>query len=89
MRVVEIHDKGEIIYDHQYQLHDKRDALADLAKYLGMSDLRLVPQDRAHARSGIDLSNVPDEVLEKWIGELASYQDMKGVGSTALSGRRA
>ena len=74
----------QVIYDYRYVLYDKKGALLDLGKHLGMFSERLLLEARVHQQAQVDLSGVPDEVLEKWMAELQTYQP----GST-LEGEHA
>lgn len=73
-KVETIRSGDEIVYDYRYEFYDKKGALITLGKHLGMFEPRLILEARSSKSPKVDLSNVPDEVLEKWMEELQSYQ---------------
>ena len=73
-RVEPIRSGDEVIYNYRYEFYDKKGALTVLGRHLGMFDPRLIFEARTAKAPKVDLSKVPDEVLEKWMKELQSYQ---------------
>ncbi len=63
-------DEKSHVYDYQYKFHDKRASLRDMGQHLGMYNEKLILEQRITKTYKIDLSGVPDEVLEKWMAEL-------------------
>lgn len=62
-------DEG-IVFDYRYTFYDKRGATQDLGRHLGMFNERLILEQRVTKHHKVDLSGVPDELLEKWMSEL-------------------
>lgn len=61
------------VFDYQYKFHDKRASLRDMGQHLGMYNEKLILEQRITKTYKIDLSGVPDAVLEKWMSELKSH----------------
>lgn len=64
---------GGYAFDYKYTFHDKRASLRDMGQHLGMFNEKLILEQRITKTYRVDLSQVPDEVLEKWMDELASH----------------
>ena len=76
---------GGYAFDYQYQFHDKRSALADMGKHLGMYNEKIILEQRITKTYRVDLSQVPDEILERWMEELRGHGGQvpdKGPGAT-------
>ena len=71
-RVKVIVDNG-YDFDYQYTFHDKRQSLRDMGQHLGMFNEKLILEQRITKTYRVDLSQVPDGVLEKWMGELKTH----------------
>jgi len=64
---------GGYDFDYQYTFHDKRQSLRDMGQHLGMFNEKLILEQRITKTYRVDLSQVPDGVLEKWMGELKEH----------------
>ena len=64
---------GGYAFDYQYSFHDKRQSLRDMGQHLGMFNEKLILEQRITKTYRVDLSQVPDNVLEKWMGELKTH----------------
>lgn len=62
-------DEG-IVFDYKYTFYDKRGAAGDLGRHLGMFNDRLILESRITKHHKVDLSGVPDKILEHWMKEL-------------------
>ena len=71
-RVKVVTDDG-FDFDYQYTFHDKRQSLRDMGQHLGMFNEKLILEQRVTKTYRVDLSQVPDEILEKWMDELQSH----------------
>jgi hypothetical protein len=74
--VRELKDKksSKTYLDYRYTLYDKDGSLVDLGKHLGMFNEKLILEKRITKIHKIDLSGVPDVVLEKWMRDLVRHQ---------------
>jgi len=82
--VESISNGDSVIYDYRYTLYDNKGALVDLGKHLGMFSERLLLEARIQQQPRVDLSAVPDEVLEKWMAELERHQNGKVIEGEVL-----
>jgi len=76
---------GGYDFDYQYSFHDKRQSLRDIGQHLGMFNEKLILEQRITKTYRVDLSQVPDAILEKWMGELKTHAAQlpdKGASST-------
>lgn len=73
--IVEFANGEETVLDYRYTFADKRGAIVDMGKHLGMFNDRLILEARVQSYKKVDLSGVPDAILEKWMGELERYQN--------------
>lgn len=64
---------GGYAFDYQYSFHDKRQSLRDMGQHLGMFNEKLILEQRITKTYRVDLSQVPDDILEKWMGELKTH----------------
>ena len=64
---------GGYDFDYRYTFHDKRQSLRDMGQHLGMFNEKLILEQRITKTYKVDLSQVPDEILEKWMDELQSH----------------
>jgi len=64
---------GGYDFDYRYTFYDKRQSLRDMGQHLGMFNEKLILEQRITKTYRVDLSQVPDEVLEKWMGELKTH----------------
>lgn len=62
-----------VVYDYRYTFYDKRGAASDLGRHLGMFNERLILEQRVTKHHKVDLSGVPDEVLEHWMADLEKH----------------
>ena len=62
-----------VLFDYRYTFYDKRGAAGDLGRHLGMFNDRLILEARITKHHKVDLSGVPDDVLEKWMAELEHH----------------
>ena len=62
-----------VVYDYRYTFYDKRGAAGDLGRHLGMFNERLILEQRVVKHHKVDLTDVPDEVLERWMAELEQH----------------
>ncbi len=62
-----------VVFDYRYTFYDKRGAAVDLGRHLGMFNDRLILEARITKHHKVDLSDVPDAILEKWMGELEKH----------------
>lgn len=60
--------------DYRYTLYSKDGSLMHLGKHLGMFNDKMIIERRMVKVHKFDLSGVPDQILQKWMKELASYQ---------------
>lgn len=60
-------------FDYQYQFYDKRQSLRDMGAHLGMFNEKLILEQRITKIHKVDLSQVPDEILEHWMAELKKH----------------
>lgn len=65
--------------DYRYTLYGKDGSLMHLGKHLGMFNDKMIIERRMVKVHKVDLSDVPDNVLEKWMGELTKYSQGKRV----------
>lgn len=63
--------------DYRYTLYSKDGSLMQLGKHLGMFNDKMIIERRMVKVHKVDLTDVPDAVLEKWMGELARYSPAK------------
>lgn len=70
-RVKVIIDEG-YCFDYRYQFYDKRASLRDMGQHLGMYNEKLILEQRITKTYKVDLSEVPDELLEEWMEKLRS-----------------
>ncbi len=72
---VKIDADGGPVYDYTYHFKwpDKRQSLRDMGQHLGAFTERLILEQRLTKTYRVDLSNVPDVVLEKWMSELSEH----------------
>lgn len=61
---------GGYAFDYRYQFYDKRQSLRDMGQHLGMFNERLILEQRITKTYKVDLSQVPDELLEEWMEKL-------------------
>lgn len=59
--------------DYRYTLYAKDGSLQHLGKHLGMFNEKIILERRMVKIHKVDLSGVPDKILEKWMSELSSY----------------
>jgi phage terminase small subunit len=64
---------GGYDFDYQYTFYDKRQSLRDMGQHLGMFNEKLILEQRITKTYKVDLSQVPDEILEKWMEELRTH----------------
>ncbi len=64
---------GGYAFDYQYTYYDKRQSLRDMGQHLGMFNEKLILEQRITKTYRVDLSQVPDQILEKWMGELKTH----------------
>jgi hypothetical protein len=64
---------GGYDFDYRYTFYDKRQSLRDMGQHLGMFNEKLILEQRITKTYRVDLSQVPDDILEKWMGELKTH----------------
>jgi phage terminase small subunit len=64
---------GGYDFDYQYSFHDKRQSLRDMGQHLGMFNEKLILEQRITKTYRVDLSQVPDDILEQWMGDLKKH----------------
>lgn len=69
-------------FDYRYTFYDKRGAAGDLGRHLGMFNDRLILESRITKHHKIDLSGVPDAILENWMKELEEAAGKKIIDVT-------
>ena len=74
---------GGYDFDYRYTFYDKRQALRDMGQHLGMFNEKLILEQRITKTYRVDLSQVPDEILEKWMAELHSHAKLPDKGAPA------
>ncbi len=72
-----------VVFDYRYTFYDKRGAAVDLGRHLGMFNDRLILEARITKHHKVDLSGVPDAVLEKWMSELEQHAGGKVIEGEA------
>jgi phage terminase small subunit len=72
-----------VVFDYRYTFYDKRGAAGDLGRHLGMFNDRLILEARITKHHKVDLSGVPDAVLEKWMAELEHHAGGKVIEGEA------
>ena len=80
-RVQFVCDEG-VVFDYRYTFYDKRGAAGDLGRHLGMFNDRLILESRITKHHKIDLSGVPDKILENWMEELETAAGKKIIDVT-------
>lgn len=70
---VKVVTDGGYDFDYQYTFYDKRQSLRDLGQNMGMYNEKLILEQRITKTYKVDLSGVPDPILEKWMDELKSH----------------
>ena len=75
---------GGYDFDYRYTFYDKRQSLRDMGQHLGMFNEKLILEQRITKTYRVDLSQVPDKILEKWMAELASHAKPPDKGTPAL-----
>lgn len=60
-------------FDYRYTFYGKPAALADMGKHLGMFNEKLILEQRITKVQKVDLTQVPDEILEEWMMKLKEH----------------
>lgn len=60
-------------WDYRYKFYDKRQSLRDMGQHLGMFNEKLILEQRITKTYKVDLSQVPDEMLEEWMAKLKEH----------------
>ena len=81
---VKVVTDGGYDFDYQYRFYDRRQALRDMGQHLGMYNEKIILEQRITKTYRVDLSQVPDEILEHWMQELRGHGGQvpdKGTGT--------